>query len=311
MRRLIVRALLDQYRAAGDRAGADRLCFAGQQPPIAVCIALSLLIVAMIGLYLYRIAFQPLAHTSVLVLLIASVGCHLALQGLGLLFFGAEGQRGPDGADRRLHRGLAALHRPEPRRLRHHHRLHRRALAVLRPDALRQGAARHRRQPAGRAARRHPHHAVGTDRVPAGLRDRRAVGHPDRADHDAVLRHRLPDRPEGLRRRDHRRPRQLSPDGGRGAGGRHRRGVLVLLCLQLQGGHRLHAAHPRAAAAFARRARASRKRRIEPMCRAACRSSLRSLSWRRSRSSRACRRSGSCCSTISASPRWSRWGSCC
>jgi len=30
-----------------------------------------------------------------LVLLIAAVGCHLALQGFGLLFFGAEGQRGP------------------------------------------------------------------------------------------------------------------------------------------------------------------------------------------------------------------------
>jgi branched-chain amino acid transport system permease protein len=29
------------------------------------------------------------------VLLIASVGCHLALQGLGLVFFGAEGLRGP------------------------------------------------------------------------------------------------------------------------------------------------------------------------------------------------------------------------
>ncbi|HEV2156767.1 branched-chain amino acid ABC transporter permease [Bradyrhizobium sp.] len=69
--------------------------FAAQKPPVAVCIALSLVIVAMIGLYLYRIAFQPLAHTSVLVLLIASVGVHLALQGLGLLFFGAEGQRGP------------------------------------------------------------------------------------------------------------------------------------------------------------------------------------------------------------------------
>jgi len=55
--------------------------------------------VAAIGLFLYRIAFQPLAHTSVLVLLIASVGCHLALQGLGLLFFGAEGQRGPTLAD--------------------------------------------------------------------------------------------------------------------------------------------------------------------------------------------------------------------
>ena len=65
------------------------------QPPIAVAIALSLAIVAMIGLFLYRLAFQPLAHTSVLVLLIASVGCHLAMQGLGLLFFGAEGQRGP------------------------------------------------------------------------------------------------------------------------------------------------------------------------------------------------------------------------
>ncbi|WP_164718862.1 branched-chain amino acid ABC transporter permease [Bradyrhizobium sp. LVM 105] len=69
--------------------------FAAQKPPVAICIALSLVIVSMIGLYLYRIAFQPLAHTSVLVLLIASVGVHLALQGLGLLFFGAEGQRGP------------------------------------------------------------------------------------------------------------------------------------------------------------------------------------------------------------------------
>ncbi|MHA0110875.1 hypothetical protein ACXYUI_27570, partial [Klebsiella pneumoniae] len=66
-----------------------------QKPPVAICIALSLVIVAMIGLFLYRVAFQPLAHTSVLVLLIASVGVHLALQGMGLLFFGAEGQRGP------------------------------------------------------------------------------------------------------------------------------------------------------------------------------------------------------------------------
>ena len=68
---------------------------AGRNTPIAVNIALSLLIVAAIGLFLYRIVFQPLAHTSVLVLLIASVGAHLALQGLGLVFFGAEGQRGP------------------------------------------------------------------------------------------------------------------------------------------------------------------------------------------------------------------------
>ncbi|MEA2887604.1 MAG: branched-chain amino acid transport system permease protein [Bradyrhizobium sp.] len=68
---------------------------ASRQTPIAVNIALSLVIVAAIGLFLYRIAFQPIAHTSVLVLLIASVGCHLAMQGFGLVFFGAEGQRGP------------------------------------------------------------------------------------------------------------------------------------------------------------------------------------------------------------------------
>jgi len=68
---------------------------AGRHPPMAVNIALSLSIVAAIGVFLYRIAFQPIAHTSVLVLLIASVGCHLALQGFALVFFGAEGQRGP------------------------------------------------------------------------------------------------------------------------------------------------------------------------------------------------------------------------
>src|ERR1700687_2462763 len=50
---------------------------AGRHPPIAVNIALSLMIVAVIGLLLYRIAFQPIAHTSVLVLLLASVGLPL------------------------------------------------------------------------------------------------------------------------------------------------------------------------------------------------------------------------------------------
>src|ERR1700686_2147222 len=78
---------------------ARAVWLAGRHPPIAANIALSLLIVAAIGLFLYRIAFQPIAHTSVLVLLIASVGCHLALQGFGLVFFGAEGQRGPTISD--------------------------------------------------------------------------------------------------------------------------------------------------------------------------------------------------------------------
>jgi branched-chain amino acid transport system permease protein len=68
---------------------------AGPQNSVSVNFLLSIVIVAPIGLYLYRIAYQPIAHASVLVLLIASVGIHLALQGLGLAFFGAEGLRGP------------------------------------------------------------------------------------------------------------------------------------------------------------------------------------------------------------------------
>jgi branched-chain amino acid transport system permease protein len=43
--------------------------------------------------YLYRVAFRPLARASVLVLLIAAVGVHLALVGVGLVLFGAEGSR--------------------------------------------------------------------------------------------------------------------------------------------------------------------------------------------------------------------------
>lgn len=71
------------------------IMIASRATPVGINIALALAIVASMGLSLYRIAFQPLAHASVLVLLIASVGCHLALQGFGLVFFGAEGLRGP------------------------------------------------------------------------------------------------------------------------------------------------------------------------------------------------------------------------
>lgn len=68
---------------------------AGRDNGVVVNFLLSIVIVAPIGLYLYRIAYQPIAHASVLVLLIASVGMHLALQGLGLVFFGPEGLRAP------------------------------------------------------------------------------------------------------------------------------------------------------------------------------------------------------------------------
>jgi len=66
----------------------------GAQPmPMAAQIALTLLIVIPLGPMLYRLAYQPLAEASTLVLLIVSVGVHFALVGLGLVMFGAEGSR--------------------------------------------------------------------------------------------------------------------------------------------------------------------------------------------------------------------------
>jgi branched-chain amino acid transport system permease protein len=65
------------------------------QLPLAVQVIISILLVVPMGPMLYRIAFQPLANAPVLVLLIVSIALHLALTGLGLLFFGAEGSRTP------------------------------------------------------------------------------------------------------------------------------------------------------------------------------------------------------------------------
>jgi branched-chain amino acid transport system permease protein len=61
----------------------------GPVPQALIAIA----IVAPMGPYLYRIAFQPLAEASVLVLLIAAVGAHFSMTGLSLVFFGPEGMR--------------------------------------------------------------------------------------------------------------------------------------------------------------------------------------------------------------------------
>ena len=58
-------------------------------------IALAVLIVTALGPLLYRVAYQPLAEASVLVLLIVSVAVHFVMLGLGLWFFGAEGSRTP------------------------------------------------------------------------------------------------------------------------------------------------------------------------------------------------------------------------
>ncbi|HEX5393729.1 MAG TPA: branched-chain amino acid ABC transporter permease [Rhodocyclaceae bacterium] len=61
--------------------------------PMAGQIALTLAILVPLGPMVYRLAYQPLAESSVLVLLIASVAVHMILSGLGLVFFGAEGAR--------------------------------------------------------------------------------------------------------------------------------------------------------------------------------------------------------------------------
>ena len=63
------------------------------KPPQAVQIALSLVLTAPLGLFIYATVYRPVAEASVLVLLIVSVALHLALVGLGLVFFGAEGSR--------------------------------------------------------------------------------------------------------------------------------------------------------------------------------------------------------------------------
>lgn len=56
-------------------------------------IAVTVAIVTPMGPMLYRLAFQPLANASTLVLLIIAVAMHYILTGLGLIFFGGEGLR--------------------------------------------------------------------------------------------------------------------------------------------------------------------------------------------------------------------------
>ncbi|MGE3144306.1 MAG: branched-chain amino acid ABC transporter permease [Pseudorhodoplanes sp.] len=53
----------------------------------------TLAIVTPFGPIVYRLAFQPLAGNSVLVLLIVAVAVHYLLTGMGLVFFGGEGLR--------------------------------------------------------------------------------------------------------------------------------------------------------------------------------------------------------------------------
>lgn len=65
----------------------------------------TLLVVTPMGPLIYRLAYRPLAHATVLTLLIVSVALHGVMVGLGLLFFGAEGSRTPAFSELRLELG--------------------------------------------------------------------------------------------------------------------------------------------------------------------------------------------------------------
>jgi branched-chain amino acid transport system permease protein len=64
-----------------------------QPLPMIVQVALALLIVIPMGPFVYRLAYEPIAEASTLLLLIVAVAVHFAMVGLGLVMFGAEGSR--------------------------------------------------------------------------------------------------------------------------------------------------------------------------------------------------------------------------
>ena len=186
----------------------------------------------------------------VLMLLIVSVALHGVLVGLGLLFFGAEGSRTPAFSDLRLDLGgvpvtgqslvvvgvtlvLVIAHVP-----------------FLRPHHGRQGAARDGDEPRRRPPDGHSDRALGRPQLCAGRPDRRGVGPADRPADHGVLRHRFPDRPQGFRRRHHRRHGQLSAGAGRRPAGGPARILFLLLGQRVQGGAGVHPDHPGAVVAL-------------------------------------------------------------
>jgi branched-chain amino acid transport system permease protein len=63
------------------------------KPPVFVQAALSVAIVTALGPQVYRVAFQPVAGSTVRMLFVIAIALHFVLQGVGLLFFGADGFR--------------------------------------------------------------------------------------------------------------------------------------------------------------------------------------------------------------------------
>jgi len=96
----VLRLALETLALPAAVAGAA-LLLAPRRPGAAAEALLTLAIVTPMAPFIYRLAFQPLSEASVLTLLIASIGVHLALLGLGLVFFGPEGYRAQGFSDAR------------------------------------------------------------------------------------------------------------------------------------------------------------------------------------------------------------------
>ena len=186
-----------------------------QPLPMIAQIALTLLIVIPMGPFVYRLAYEPIAEATTLLLLIVAVAVHFAMVGLGLVMFGAEGSRTTAFSDATFNLGTLSISGQSLWVVGTAVVLIGGAVSVLRSLDLRQGVARDFGEPSRRAAGRHRHDAGGAPCVHAGCGPRSAVRHPRRALDHHLLRLGLPDRFEGLRGGDHRRPGQLSA-GGRG-----------------------------------------------------------------------------------------------
>lgn len=82
---------------------------AGTEIPLVVQAVLTIGIVTAFGPLVYRVAYESLAGSSTLILMIVSIGVHFAMTGLGLLFFGAEGFRNPAFWDERMPLGPVVI----------------------------------------------------------------------------------------------------------------------------------------------------------------------------------------------------------
>jgi branched-chain amino acid transport system permease protein len=90
----VLRALL-VYGALPAGLAAAAMWVSHHKMPFAVQALTAIALIVPLGPLLYRTVYQPIANASILVLLIVSVALHVALSGLGLQIFGAEGVRSP------------------------------------------------------------------------------------------------------------------------------------------------------------------------------------------------------------------------